>query len=135
MSDVFRIGSPSEPKTFTLSEARQLMPLVRSITENAFEELGPVQRAMMIQPENKPSEKIEQQYQQIVRRWVDKIQRLGLVVKGLWLVDFDTGDGYLCWKYPEEKLAYFHGYDDGYAGRQSLSEYVNANNPAWADEQ
>ena len=46
---------------------------------------------------------------------------LGADVKGLWLVDFDTGAGYYCWKWPEEELAYFHGYEEGFAGRARTS--------------
>ena len=29
----------------------------------------------------------------------------------------DNGRGYYCWCWPEEQLEYFHGYDEGYAGR------------------
>ena len=134
MSDVFRIGSPQEPRLFRLKEARQLLPLVRSITESAFEELGPVQRAMMLQPEGIEPGETEELYQKIVRRWVDKIQRLGIVVKGLWLVDFDTGDGYLCWKYPEAGIEFFHGYDEGYSGRHLLSDVLAEQTPSWADD-
>jgi hypothetical protein len=45
------------------------------------------------------------------------MEALGLEVKGLWLVDFDNGSGYYCWRWPEEDLAYFHGYDEGFDGR------------------
>ena len=38
-------------------------------------------------------------------------------MKGLWLVDFDNGNGYYCWRWPEPELAYFHGYDEGFDGR------------------
>ena len=41
-------------------------------------------------------------------------------IKGLWLVDFDSGAGYYCWKYPEPSLDYFHGYEEGFAGRLPL---------------
>ena len=49
-----------------------------------------------------------------------QITGLGLEVKGLWLVDFDSGAGYYCWKYPESSLEYFHGYDEGFSGRLPL---------------
>ena len=52
-----------------------------------------------------------------VSRWVRSMEALGLEVKGLWLIDFDNGSGYYCWRWPEEDLAYFHGYDDGFDGR------------------
>jgi hypothetical protein len=52
-----------------------------------------------------------------VSRWVRSMEALGLEVKGLWLVDFDNGSGYYCWRWPEEDLAYFHGYDEGFDDR------------------
>jgi hypothetical protein len=45
---------------------------------------------------------------------------MGCEVKGLWLVDFDNGEGYYCWQYPESNLEYFHGYTEGFAGRSKL---------------
>ena len=38
----------------------------------------------------------------IVEAWAEAVRALGLEVKGLWLVDFDNGEGYYCWKYPED---------------------------------
>jgi len=38
----------------------------------------------------------------------------------LWLVDFDNGEGYYCWSYPEPAITHYHGYDDGFAGRISI---------------
>jgi hypothetical protein len=35
----------------------------------------------------------------------------------VWLVDWDSGAGYYCWRYPEESLGHFHGYQEGFAGR------------------
>ena len=52
-----------------------------------------------------------------VARWAEELGSLGLEVKGAWLVDWDSGDGYFCWRYPEPALAHFHGYEDGFAGR------------------
>ena len=38
----------------------------------------------------------------VVDGWAGEVQSLGLEAKGLWLVDFDNGEGYYCWCYPEE---------------------------------
>ena len=57
---------------------------------------------------------------QVVNGWADDVQSLGLEAKGLWLVDFDNGEGYYCWSYPEETVAHYHGYDDGFAGRTRI---------------
>ena len=32
-------------------------------------------------------------------------------------------DVYLCWQYGEEHIEFWHGIDDGFAGRQSLDEF------------
>ena len=67
------------------------------------------------------SEDNVEQYQSIVGEWAETIIRLGIEVKGLWLVDFDNGSGYYCWQWPEPGLQFFHGYDDGYRGRVQLN--------------
>jgi hypothetical protein len=53
--------------------------------------------------------------------WAQQVQSLGAEVKGLWLVDWDSGDGYFCWRFPEETLAFFHTYEEGFAGRLPIN--------------
>ena len=48
------------------------------------------------------------------------MEALGVEVKGPWLVDFDSGAGYYCWRWPEEELAYFHAYDEGFHHRTRI---------------
>jgi regulator of sirC expression with transglutaminase-like and TPR domain len=100
-------GSPAK-KVFTLDEARALMPRVRALTEeavSAYARLG---------------DRLDEERQSILREWAREIQALGAEIKGLWLVDFDSGAGYYCWKYPEPALDHFHGYEEGFAGRLPL---------------
>ena len=133
MAQIHQIVARDDPRIFTLSEAEALFPLVRKITQAAYAELEPVRHNLeaMI-PGNPLIRDVEKQYETIVRRWVAKMERLGLVVKGLWLVDFDTGDGYVCWKFPELKLAHYHGYQEGYPGRRPLREVIEEFDPDWA---
>jgi hypothetical protein len=106
---------------------------VRAITETAWRELEPVRRKLeAMAPVNPQIHEIERQYETIVKRWMAKMARLGLVVKGLWLVDFDTGDGYLCWKFPELKIGQYHGYHEGYTKRRPLREVIEELDPDWA---
>ena len=132
-SNIFQIVARDEPRIFTLAEAQALFPLVRSITQASYAELDPVrqQLAAMI-PSNPQIHAVEKLYETIVRRWVAKMERLGLVIKGLWLVDFDTGDGYLCWKFPELKLGHYHTYQEGFSGRRPLREVIEEFDPDWA---
>jgi hypothetical protein len=61
-----------------------------------------------------------------VQRGIADIQALGGVPKdlGLGLVDFlhqrDGREVNLCWRYGEDAIRYWHGTDEGYAGRKPL---------------
>ena len=69
-------------------------------------------------------EKIAEQ----LSRTVDEIQQTGCVVKDLdtGLVDFPSlrrGEKvYLCWKLGEERIGYWHGIEEGFAGRKPLDD-------------
>lgn len=132
-SAIVQISVRRDPRVFTLTEAEELFPIVWRITRAAHAKLEPYRRALdTIAPMSPRLEAVEQQYETIVRRWVGKMERLGLVVKGLWLVDFDTGDGYLCWKFPELRIGHYHGYDEGFGGRRRLRDVVEEFDPDWA---
>ena len=61
-----------------------------------------------------------------LKQAIDRIQETGCVVKDLdeGLVDFpsllDGQEVYLCWKLGEERIAYWHGMEEGFAGRKPL---------------
>ena len=61
-----------------------------------------------------------------VARCVNGIHALGAVVKDLdaGLVDFparvEGEDAFLCWRLGEDEIAYWHGPDEGFAGRKPL---------------
>jgi len=99
-----------EKKIFTLAQAQEMLPRVRQITSEAVARYDSLGEA----PET------EEERQELVREWVRQLSTLGVEIKGLWLVDFDSGAGYYCWKYPEPSLDYFHGYEEGFAGRLPL---------------
>lgn len=130
---VYQIVARDETRVFTLAEAEEIFPLVRSITEAAWHELEPVRRRLeSMVPANPRIHEVERDYEAIVKRWMAKMNRLGLVVKGLWLVDFDTGDGYLCWKFPELRIGHYHGYQEGFTARRPMREVIEEFDPDWA---
>lgn len=101
-------GEAPVRRIFTLEEARRLLPRVKALTAEAAERYGQLAGDM------------EDERRELVEEWAEELQALGLEIKGLWLVDFDSGAGYYCWKYPELALDHFHGYEEGFAGRLAL---------------
>lgn len=106
-------------KTFTLEEARRLLPVVYRMTEESCKEVKThLNRIDAFADKTHPSvASIEAEINLIIDRWQSKIEKLGGDPKGLWMADFDNGDGYYCWKYPETEINFWHGYQDGFSGR------------------
>jgi hypothetical protein len=109
-------------KYFTLGEARQLLPIIYRLTDEASREVKThVNRIEAYSDKSHPSVAIiEEQINGIIDRWQGKVEKLGAEPKGLWMADFDCGEGYFCWKYPEIEVNHFHGYQDGFSGRKSI---------------
>ena len=66
-------------------------------------------------------EELEEATKSIIEAWAEELTTLGCEVKGLWLVDWDSGDGYYCWRYPEASLSFYHSYEDGFKGRVPIN--------------
>jgi hypothetical protein len=128
-------------KTFTVEEAEALIPklepIVSSIMEHkrsAFklsEELSSLQKKAKSSGGVEASALINKQTEiefliEIITEGLTEIEKLGAHPKDLdiGLVDFPaTIDGetvLLCWRYGEKSIDYYHGYDEGFAGRKSL---------------
>jgi hypothetical protein len=108
-------------RQFTLDEATRLLPSVKLVTAEAVREAEQLSRELRTHGEAHPQhDRLTEQLDQIVSRWASRLQDLQVEAKGLWLVDFDTGDGYYCWQYPEETIAHYHGYDEGFSGRMKI---------------
>jgi len=110
MAEVFEL---KRDKHFTLQEAKSLLPVVKRITQEAVDQVEALKKTS-----NQPY--YEQELSQIVVRWSQKILKLGCEPKGLWLVDFDNGNGYYCWHHPEEDVEFFHAYETGFSGRTPI---------------
>ena len=60
---------------------------------------------------------------------IHSIQDMGAIIKDIntGLLDFpalkDGHEVYLCWKYGEEDIAFWHEIEDGFAGRQSIDYF------------
>lgn len=111
---------PPPPRRFSLQEAQQALEKVRPLTEEAVREVEALKVRMEETDEEEEREEFEAQIQRIIAHWSAKVQALGGVTKGVWLVDFDNGEGYYCWQHGEDDIHYFHGYEEGFAGRIRL---------------
>ena len=132
LEEIARIVYPGDTQIFTLPEARALLPLISRMTARAVHELSPMQKRLQRMLACDPRIKVvEEEYERVVRVWIGKIERLGLVASGLWWVDFDIGEGYICWRYPEIRLDYFHAYGERPEDRRKISEIYEQYSPDW----
>lgn len=107
-------------RIFTIEEAEQTLPLVRSIVEDILATGGSLKR----DPTTATSEEEQQQLQDLIF----ELQEMGCFYKDwnfeLGLVDFPAMvEGeivFLCWRSDEPALRFYHRMEDGYGGRRPL---------------
>lgn len=123
---------------FSLEQASSILPVIRRITQ----EFSVKVEALMARLESvnltqtETITRLESEVNELIKAWHEKIKKLGAKPKGLWLVDFDSGDGYFCWKYPETNLEFWHSYEDGFTGRvpiDSRHQAVGEHSPSLLD--
>ena len=127
---------------FTPEEANALLEDVRPIAETLVAHrramaVTATRQARLVQriagnggdfdpQEPRTLEEAFQREDQAAVRCVQQLQRLGVLVKDLdrGLVDFPALRGdeevLLCWQVGEDEVAYWHGLDEGFAGRKPL---------------
>ncbi len=110
-------------KVFSREEANELLPIILRITEKTMAQVRRWQSLMSSsrESENGAYDLLMARKQQAVDEWESKLEKLGATPKGLWMADFDNGQGYFCWKYPEKEIQFEHGYRDGFSKRKELS--------------
>lgn len=110
---------------FSLEEARRILPVVRRITLefSAKVELLIARLETLQLNQTETICALEKQVNELIQTWNDKIRKLGADPRGLWVVDFNSGEGYYCWKHPEIDILYWHSYEDGYSGRKPLMHH------------
>ena len=126
---------PMEERTFTLSEAKRLLPqlqerllAVKQEKEVLVRSHGEIKRASA-KAECNGGSVAGPRYIRALERIsdsVEAIQEMGILVKDLdvGLCDFpyllDGRVVYLCWKLGEPEIRYWHEIEDGYSGRQPI---------------
>jgi hypothetical protein len=108
----------ADKPVFSFAEAAALLPEVRRLTERAHAQIEALGGAITVGGDL--GAETRERAQAVVEEWAQTLVAKGLEVKGLWLVDFDNGSGYYCWRYPEPSLQYYHSYEDGFQGRMRI---------------
>lgn len=111
-------ATADKKKVFSYDEAAALLPEVRRVTEEAFEQVAALQSHGAAS--GATPQELDELIGEVVRDWALGLVGMGIEVKGLWLADFDNGSGYYCWKYPEPGLHFFHSYEEGFRGRMRI---------------
>ncbi len=109
-------------RIFSYDEALSTFPLVRDLTAAAVRQIEALTASVGSREElDDRRDELEDARERIVGVWAQEVISLGCEVKGLWLVDWDSGDGYYCWRFPEQAIAFFHTYDEGFSGRLPIN--------------
>jgi hypothetical protein len=122
---------------FTLRQAEELIPALKEIfgvvmdlAQQAKAKAEKVQALSVSSVSNAAETALARSQMEFLAREIDrqiqKIADLGVVPKGIEppLVDFPARIGgrevYLCWKFGESKISFYHGLDEGFSGRKPL---------------
>ena len=126
-----------EKRFFTVAEVRELLPSLKKlvgqvieITEKLEEQRGVVEKFAESSANDSggPEGTAYLEGLAVIRNCLDRIQETGCMVKSLeeGLIDFshlkDGREVYLCWRYGEEDILYWHEMDEGFLGRVPLVE-------------
>ena len=111
---------------FSLQEARSLLPIIRRITGDYSARVDAlIERLDAVAGHNDTlAMEIERKINTLILEWQGKVERLGGLPKGLWIADFDSGNGYYCWKYPERSIDFWHKYTDGFTRRIHVDDLL-----------
>ncbi|MBC86314.1 MAG: hypothetical protein CL677_03965 [Bdellovibrionaceae bacterium] len=117
--------SISRKGVLTLGEVQQILPIIKKITTQIKDDVDRLMQALEGSVENPvKTADIESKINFKLDEWNSKITRLGGITKGLWLVDFDSGDGFYCWKHPEPDIMFWHAYNEGFKGRVPIRHKI-----------
>jgi hypothetical protein len=133
------------PRLFTVNEANELLPMLRPLVEQILENirrLKGVSEAVIRREQLDPDaanlmERLREDGEVLklvtqIKDWVTAINGQGCVCKGVeqGLIDFPCMLGsevvFLCWQIGEASVAHYHRIEDGFAGRKTLIDDVNA---------
>lgn len=127
-SDAFKLQPQPEvnrEKLEILERAQQTIRFVAHITEAYVAKV----ELLLARDGGKISaaerREIETTIRTLIDEWEEKIRALGGEPKGLWKADFDSGDGYFCWGFPDRQIRHWHRYADGFTKRVAVEGWLS----------
>lgn len=125
--------SENAPRYFTLEEANTVLAIVRPLLREILAirqtildrqtDLWPVIEKSLGNGGNRTASQTVQEFERL-DQLVRQVMATGAVVKDInsGLIDFlalrEGREVYLCWKYDEDQIRFWHDLDAGFAGRQ-----------------
>jgi hypothetical protein len=141
-------GAENAPRIFSIAEANALIPSLSALVADQLREQSEIEqglaeltrltgrapRSLALNSEDSNEVgRLKQSLRERVRRYEsgwEEVQRLGCVVKDprIGLVDFygriEGRTVWLCWRYGEDSIGYYHDLDAGFSGRRALTPAV-----------
>ncbi|MGA3123237.1 MAG: DUF2203 domain-containing protein [Polyangiaceae bacterium] len=139
---------PYSPTVFTIEEANALLPRLKALVGAQMDRRSEIERGLerlaqrigtapdSVRIEDSDPLPVRELKRDLIERvesyragWRE-VEELGVVLKDprRGLVDFyGQVDGrfvWLCWKYGEDAVTHFHGFDEGFAGRRPIEATV-----------
>lgn len=88
-----------------------MLPIVRRITERAACQAMDIEERLRFIPREEPlHRRLRIRLETTYKLWAAKVERLGCEPRGIWLIDFDAGDGWFSWRYGDDGLNFFHSH-------------------------
>jgi hypothetical protein len=141
-------GTENTPRLFSIAEVNALIPSLSTLVAEQLREQSDIEqglaeltrlsgrapKTLASNPEDSNEVgRLKQALRDRVRRYEagwDEVRKLGGVVKDprIGLVDFygriEGRTVWLCWRYGEESIGYYHDLDAGFSGRRALTPAV-----------
>jgi hypothetical protein len=141
-------GAENAPRIFSIAEVNALLPSVSALVAEQLREQSEIEQGLAEltqltgrapkslaanSEDSSEAVRLKQSLRERVHRYEagwEEVQRLGGVVKDprIGLVDFygriDGRTVWLCWRYGEESIGYYHDLDAGFSGRRALTPAV-----------
>ena len=118
-------------KHFTVQEAVRTLPLVRRIVRDILDTGHQIRTlsAMLEEDEDQDHPQIEALMDEL-KSYFAELEEMGCFYKdwnfSIGLVDFpaiiDEKEIFLCWRSDEPEIEYYHGIEEGYAGRTEIPQ-------------